>query len=343
MHRTLAAGMAALLTALPGQARATTPTSAPPLVVLFQTGAGDLPEAEIRQAIARELGRTVQSAPAPDLATVTIARDGRGEVTVRYQPPASELERKVAVPADATEIPLLVALVAKNLTSNEARDVMAELGAKKSGSEGALPAAATEPQRGLYVRLSFGIGYGAAAYSIRGVTKTGSTPARSEALKVGLTIADAGFHIAVGKMSASGLAIGGELSGSFAYLDQHGGLAGLTLSVATPAQLGVFVDDYLDARGPLHLQGGVGLAWMPFAYGITEPTVANPAAAGTARAGKVSPLFGATGYVGAGYDFGPPGMGHFGLFARTCFGYYADADASFVPLGFRIGVSGAWL
>jgi hypothetical protein len=249
----------------------------------------------------------------------------------------------VAVPADATEIPVLVALVAKNLTSNEARDVMAELGAKKSGSEGALPAASTEPQSGLYVRLSFGIGYGAAAYSIRGVTN-GTTATTSEVLKVGLTIADAGFHVAVGKMSASGLAIGGELSGSFAYLDQHGSLGKQALSVATPAQLGVFVDDYLDARGPLHLQGGAALAWTPFAYSVTEPAAVGPVGpVGTANAGKVSPLFGVTGYVGAGYDFGPRGMGGFGLFARTCFGYYGDSDASFVPLGFRVGVSGAWL
>ena len=103
---------------------------------------------------------------------------------------------------------------------------------------------------------------------------------------------------------------------------------------ALPVQLGGFVDCYPQARGPLHVQGGLAIAWTGFGYSVAD---------GGWDAVQVRPLVGATGYVGAGYDFGPQGAGGFGLFARSHFGFFADGFTNFVPLGFRLGVSVAWL
>jgi hypothetical protein len=252
---------------------------------------------------------------------------------VRYHPPSSELERKVALPGRGEQVPLLVALVARNLVSSEARDLMAELDTRKSAAPPTPAPSLREAGSRFYLRLSLGGGYAAAAYSANSVS-TATT--RGAAYDVGLSGADVGLHVAAGSMGASGLAFGIEGGAGLFLLDQHGSLGRTSLSATLPFQVGGFVDYYPQARGPLHLQGGLAGAYVGFAYSVTE-------AAAFPSAVVVNPLFGAMAYVGAGYDLGPQGAGGFGLFARTQFGFFGDSNANLVPITLRLGLSVAWL
>jgi hypothetical protein len=139
-------------------------------------------------------------------------------------------------------------------------------------------------------------------------------------------------------MHPSGVAFGVEASGGISFFDQHGSLGRTSLSAAVPLQLGGFVDYYPQARGPLHMQGGLSVAYTGFASSTIE---GGPLVDGNAVVART--LYGGMAYVGAGYDFGPQGAGGFGLFARTHAGFFADGTANFVPLGFQLGVSVAWL
>jgi len=327
--------MAALLTAFLWPARAAAEPVGLPMVVLFDTPAGELPETEIRENIARELHRPVRTASEPDLPTLTVARGTGGEIVVRYHPPSSELERKVALPARGEHVPLLVALVAKNLVSSEARDLVAELGTGKSAAPTAPAPSIREPGSRFYLRLSLGGGYSAATYS----ANSGSTATtRGAAYEVGLSGADMGLHVAVGSMGPSGLAFGVEGGGGLFLLHQHGSLGSTRMNATLPVHLGGFVDYYPQARGPLHLQGGLAAAYVRFAYSGDDRLPS-----GVATAIDVNPLYGAMAYVGAGYDLGPHGIGGFGLFARTQFGFFADGNANLVPITLRLGLSMAWL
>jgi hypothetical protein len=143
-------------------------------------------------------------------------------------------------------------------------------------------------------------------------------------------------------MSASGLAIGVEASGAFLSLVQHGALGVTSLQFATPLAVGGFIDYYPSARGPLHLQSGVGVAYAPFSSTIPKRSGDTSSSAANI-AYDVPDLFGVTTYLGLGYDFGSRGGGGVGLFARTTFGYFAGSNTTYAPLGGRLGVSVAWL
>ncbi|HMJ50505.1 MAG TPA: hypothetical protein VK540_00460 [Polyangiaceae bacterium] len=335
MHRIRAACLAALLNAAAWPAHATGESAPPPMVVLFDTPPGELPEAEIRERIATELGRPVRSTPEPDLPTLSVARGASGSYIVRYRRPGSELERKVAPPARAEHLPLFIAFLAKNLVSDEARDLMAELDTQKSPAARQPDPSAGERGSRFYLRFSLGGGYSAAAYS---TSITGTSSSRGTPYDVGLSGGEVGFHAAIGSMHPSGVAFGVEASAGLSLFDQHGSLGRSSLRGAVPLQLGGFVDYYPEARGPLHLQGGLSVAHTGFAYSTLEE---GPSVDGNLVV--VRQLYGGMAYVGAGYDFGPKGAGGFGLFARTHAGFFADGTANFVPLGFQLGVSMAWL
>jgi hypothetical protein len=86
-----------------------------PIVIVFEDSASDLPRAEIRDAVARELERPVRADPAPQAATLFIRRDGEGNLVVRYRPPLDELGEQLSL-ANANEPKARqIALVAKRL------------------------------------------------------------------------------------------------------------------------------------------------------------------------------------------------------------------------------------
>jgi hypothetical protein len=230
---------------------------------------------------------------------------------------------------------LFIAFLAKNLVSDEARDLMAELDTQKSPATRQPDPSAGEPGSRFYLRFSLGGGYSAAAYS---TSSTGTSSSRGTPYDVGLSGGEVGLHAAIGSMHPSGVAFGVEASGGLSFFDQHGSLGSTSLEGAVPLQLGGFVDYYPQARGPLHMQGGLSAAYTGFAYFTDE---GGPWVEGNTVLPR--PLYGGMAYVGAGYDFGPKGAGGFGLFARTHAGFFADGTANFVPLGFQLGVSMAWL
>jgi hypothetical protein len=333
MHRIRAACLAALLNAATWPARATGESVAPPIVVLFDTPPGELPEAEIRERIAGELGRPVRSTPEPDLPTLSVARGASGDYIVRYRRPGSELERKVAPPARAEHLPLFVAFLAKNLVNDEVRELMAELDPQKGPATRHPDPSAGEPGSRFYLRFSLGGGYSAAAYS---TSSTGTSSSRGTPYDVGLSGGEVGIHAAIGSMHPSGMGFGVEASGGSSFFEQHGSLGRTSLRGAVPFQLGGFVDYYPQARGPLHLQGGLSFAHTGFASSNIDVGTLD------GNAVSVRSLYGGMAYVGAGYDFGPRGAGGFGLFARTHAGFFADGTSNFVPLGLQLGVSVAW-
>jgi hypothetical protein len=330
MHRMLAACAAVLFSALSGAAQAAGESGGPPIAVVFDTPPGELPEGEIRERIAEELGRPVRSSADPSLATLSVARGANGDYIVRYRLPTSELERKVAPPKDANEIPVLVAFVAKNLVSDESREVMAELNPKRSTSPRIEPAASDAGSH-LYLRFSLGGGYSAASYLANAAS---SGTARASSYKVGLSGGEIGVHAAVGSMSRSGLAYGVETSGQFSPLKQQGSLGRSGIEAAMTLQLGGFIDYYPQARGPLHMQSGISAAYTGF--GSYSLEVYQPGVTSVV----VRPVYGGMAYLGGGYDFGA--QGGFGLFARTYVGFLANGSSNYVPLGFRVGVSVAW-
>jgi hypothetical protein len=84
------------------------------VAVLFDDSAAELPQADIRAAIARELGTS------PDRTVVAASREisigvEANELVVRFSAPDGRAERRVAMPSDARQIPELVRLIAGNL------------------------------------------------------------------------------------------------------------------------------------------------------------------------------------------------------------------------------------
>jgi hypothetical protein len=211
----------------------------------------------------------------------------------------------------------------------------ADLDGPKSAAQLANIPPTTERASRLYLRFSLAGGYSAAAYL---TTTSATTATRGAVYDVGLSGGDVGLHAAVGSMSSAGLAFGVEVKGALLFLEQHGSLGRTNIAAGLPLQLGGFVDYYHEARGPLHLQSGVAAASMRFAYSVDE--AGSPPFTSSV---DVRPLFGATAYVGVGYDFGPQGTGGFGLFAQSHFGFFVNGSTNYVPVGLRLGVSMAWL
>jgi len=88
------------------------------VAVLFDASASDLPEVEIRAAVARELGTSPDVTVLAAARTLTIAVDGP-ELVVTSSAPEGSTERRLSMPDDRAELPELLALLAVNLTRDQ--------------------------------------------------------------------------------------------------------------------------------------------------------------------------------------------------------------------------------
>ena len=88
------------------------------VAVLFDASAADLPQADIRAAVARELGVPPDVTVVATAHTLNIAVDGE-ELVVRASGPEGDTERRLALPREPGEVPELIALLAVNLTRDQ--------------------------------------------------------------------------------------------------------------------------------------------------------------------------------------------------------------------------------
>lgn len=139
-----------------------------PLPVSFDGSGQALPQAEIRVAIATELGREARAdtgAGDENRERVMVAVDELGQLWVRYWGPRGLVDRHLAMPERAEQIPLVVSLSVGNLVRQEAFELLRDLeqrraqeakppepspsaaaSAKASPSSSPPPAAALVPQ-----------------------------------------------------------------------------------------------------------------------------------------------------------------------------------------------------
>jgi hypothetical protein len=94
------------------------------LQVLFQPSAAALPQAEIRTAIAAELGALLVEDPATADGVISVSRGEAGQLMLTYRPLKATVVRSVPEPTDSTDTPALLALLAGNLVRNEALDLL---------------------------------------------------------------------------------------------------------------------------------------------------------------------------------------------------------------------------
>jgi hypothetical protein len=104
--------------------RAQAAPARPRLAVLFDPGAASLPQAEIRAAIAAELGAVLVDDPATAESVLSVARGEHGRIVMTYRPAETLVVRSVPEPPDSTDTPALLALVAGNLVRNEALELI---------------------------------------------------------------------------------------------------------------------------------------------------------------------------------------------------------------------------
>ena len=139
MHRKVmprmvaAVGSAVAWVALCGWAQAA--PERPRLVVVFDASAASLPQAEIRAAIAAELGAVLVDDAASGEGVLSVTRGDHGRIVMTYRPLRTIVVRTVPEPPDSTDTPALLALVAGNLVRNEALELIPK----------ARPAPATPP------------------------------------------------------------------------------------------------------------------------------------------------------------------------------------------------------
>jgi hypothetical protein len=116
--RSAAEGATGRSTAVARSATYPTPKPSTSVAVTFDESAARLPQAQIREAIARELGG------APERTVVAAARElsigvDASELIVRFSAPDGRSERRVAIPNDARQIPELLSLIAGNLARDQ--------------------------------------------------------------------------------------------------------------------------------------------------------------------------------------------------------------------------------
>ena len=134
-------------------------------------------------------------------------------------------------------------------------------------------------------------------------------------------------------MTASGCAFGIEGSvGTEAPLTTDA-LGATKLDIAILIGLNAYVDYYPDQRGPLHLQAGFGFIRASFLSqrneGASFDNIVDPRS-----------VFGASGYVGVGYDVS--GAGGLGFFARTHAAHLVESQSTYTPVALRVGASMSW-
>ncbi len=95
-----------------------TPKNRTNVDVVFDASAADLPQAEIRSAIERELGPSPAVPVATAPSTLRIGVDGH-ELVVRAVAAEGTLERRLELPKERAELPEMLALLAVNLTRDQ--------------------------------------------------------------------------------------------------------------------------------------------------------------------------------------------------------------------------------
>lgn len=101
-----------------------------PLPVSFESSGEGLPQAEIRVAIATELGREARvddGVGNENRERVLVAIDELGQLWVRYWGPRGLVDRHLAMPARPEQVPLVVSLAVGNLVRQEAFELLRDL------------------------------------------------------------------------------------------------------------------------------------------------------------------------------------------------------------------------
>jgi len=88
------------------------------VAVVFEPSATDLPEAAIRDAIARELGMPAERTVVAARRELSIGVDAN-ELVVSFTSPEGRTERRVALPDDVSQTPELLRLIAGNLARDQ--------------------------------------------------------------------------------------------------------------------------------------------------------------------------------------------------------------------------------
>ena len=91
---------------------------------MFQPSAASLPQAEIRAAIAAELGALLVDNPATAEGLLSVGRSDSGGIELTYRPLQGKQVRAIPEPSDSTDTPVLLALLASNLVRNEALELL---------------------------------------------------------------------------------------------------------------------------------------------------------------------------------------------------------------------------
>jgi hypothetical protein len=112
----------------------------PEVAVVFDDSAADLPQAAIREAIARELGTPPDHTVVAARSELSIGVE-RSVIVVRFESPDGSAERRVAIPDDAGQIPELLRLIAGNLARDQ-RALVEPSPARKAVPPAAPPRAA---------------------------------------------------------------------------------------------------------------------------------------------------------------------------------------------------------
>ena len=94
------------------------------IAVVFEAGATQLPQAEIRAAIAQELGAPLLERAEPGKSTLSIDLDDQQHVVLRFVDGGVPVERRMPWTADAGAVEA-VALMAQNLVRDQTSDLLA--------------------------------------------------------------------------------------------------------------------------------------------------------------------------------------------------------------------------
>jgi len=122
--RSAAQGATARSTDVAGGATHPPKNQSTDVAVVFEASAADLPEAAIRDAIARELGMPAERTVVAARRELSIGVEG-SELVVLFTSPEGRTERRVALPEDTSQTPELLRLIAGNVARDQGAVVAA--------------------------------------------------------------------------------------------------------------------------------------------------------------------------------------------------------------------------
>jgi hypothetical protein len=181
---------------------------------------------------------------------------------------------------------------------------------------------------GLYLRLGAGLGYASDAIKTDPVTILGIS-AHTEGTATGFAGAS---ELAVGWSLSDGFVLGGGLYSAWIFSPKASGAHVTVPPVQVTGDInfdassfhifGPFVDYYFDARSGVHLQGGLGYAWLSLGdANVQAANVASVRAASTGGGG-----FGLM--AGIGDEWWVSDAFSIGLLGRLTAGFMSGTDAN---------------